>query len=92
MSYPRVIKKASTGLLTIPIGGGSVTASLTTTDLGLSSLELILNVRVIRHDPVVNDVYEPSYGFNASGDAVGITVAAGTGTTLEAEALVLGSP
>ncbi|MHC1572237.1 MAG: hypothetical protein ACXQTL_05760 [Methanosarcinales archaeon] len=92
MSYERVIRSAKTSDLTIPIGGGIVTASLSLADFGLSRFEVILNVRAIRKEPVVGDVYEPSVGFNATGDAIGLTLAAGTGTTLAAEVDVLGNP
>ena len=86
------IKTAKTSDLTIPIGGGSVTATLTLSDFGLSSFDAILNVEIERKTPIVNDVYEPSYGFNSGLDAIGITLAAGTGTTLAAEVTVLGIP
>ena len=92
MSYERVIRSAKSGDVTIPIGGGSATVSLTLSDFNLSRFEVILNVKVERKAPIVNDVYEPSYGFNATGDAIGLTLAAGTGTTLVAEVTVLGNP
>ena len=90
--HPRIIKKVTTPDITIPIGGGSATADLTLSDFGLSTFEVILDVEVERKIPIVDDVYEPSYGFNSGLDAIGITVAAGTGTTLAAEVTVLGIP
>jgi len=74
--------------VTIPIGGGSATASISK-PADLSKIGAILTFRVRREAPIVNDVYDPSFGINASQDAVGITLAAGTGTTLTAEALML---
>jgi len=77
--------------VTIPVGGGSATASISLSSFGLTSkIEAILSVNVKRQAPVVNDVYAPSVGINATQDAVGITLAAGTGTTLLAEITVLG--
>jgi len=91
MSYPRRLGKASTADLTIPIGGGRVATSVSLADLGLdSAIEAVLNVNVERKAPIVDDVYEPSAGINATADAVGTTIAAGTGTTLQAELTVLG--
>ena len=88
---PITIKEATTADITIPIGGGSATVSLTTADFGLSSrIDYILDLKVEREVPIVDDVYAPSYGINATGDAIGITLAAGTGTTLRAAAVVLG--
>jgi len=90
-SYPRRIAKASTAELTIPIGGGRVTATLTLADFGLATkIEALISIMVIRKAPVVDDVYEPSGGINATADAIGLTLAAGTGTTLIAEASVVG--
>ena len=88
---PITIKEATSADVTIPIGGGSGTTSITITDLGLSTrIDYILNLEVERRVPIVNDVYAASYGLNAAADAVGITLAAGTGTTLAAKASVLG--
>jgi len=87
--YP---KKTASATLTIPIGGGSVTGSITAADLGLSSIDYVVSLRVKREVPIVDDVYQVSYGLNAGLDAVGITVAAGTGTTLTVEAEAGGAP
>lgn len=90
-ALPIKIKEAVTPDLTIPIGGGSATASVTIADLGLSTrIEWVVDVEVERRAPVVNDVYAPSYGVNATGDAIGLTVAAGTGTTLAVRVVALG--
>ena len=87
---PVKFKEASSGKITIPIGGGIVTGSIAASSFGLSKILAVVNVRVIRHEPVVADVYAPSVGINATGDAVGYTVAAGTGTTLELVVSVYG--
>jgi len=88
--YARRLGKA-TATLAIPIGGGRAVTSLTLSDFGLDTkIEFIMNVGVNRKTPIVNDVYEPSAGINDTSDAVGITLAAGTGTTLQAEVTVLG--
>ena len=86
---PTVIKKASV-TVTIPIGGGLVTTSLSAADFGLTKIERILDVVVHREAPVVPDVYAPSYGINATSDGVGITLGGGTGTTLRVEVTVSG--
>jgi len=89
--FPVRVKKAATGDLTIPIGGGSVTASVTIADLGLASkIELLIGTNILRKVPIVDDVYAPSAGINTTLDAIGITVAAGTGTTLVAEVVAVG--
>jgi len=76
--------------LTIPIGGGRATGSISLASFGLDTkIEYILDVRIDRKTPIVNDVYEPSYGI-VDNTVVGITVAAGTGTTLTANVLVIG--
>jgi len=87
---PVPIKKATSADVTIPIGGGSATVNVTASDLGLTKIEYVVNLSVKRKAPVVNDVYAPSYGINATNDAIGITLAAGTGTTLAVEVTVLG--
>jgi len=74
--------------VTIPIGGGSATASIAK-PATLTGIGAILSFEVVREVPIVDDVYEASYGINASGDAVGVTLAAGTGTTLTARALMM---
>ena len=84
------IKRAST-TVTIPIGGGSATASLTLSNFGLTKkIEVLLSVVVRRQTPIVSDVYAPSAGINASLDAVGLTVYAGSGTTLAVDVTVMG--
>ena len=76
---------------TIPVGGGSATGSISLSNFGLKSkIEGILNVKIKRQAPVTNDVYMPEYGINSSQNAVGITLYAGTGTTLIAEVTVFG--
>ena len=87
--YP---KKKATLTFTIPIGGGSATGSIDAATFGVSTIDYIVNFSVNRKDPVVNDVYQASYGLNAGADAIGITLAAGTGTTLEAEVEIIGIP
>jgi len=83
--------EATTPSLTIPIGGGTITTSLTLADFGLrKEIEMIVNVKVERLPPVVQDVYTPSYGINTTLDAVGITLSAGTGTSLMVMVVVLG--
>jgi len=83
------IKSASL-TLTIPIGGGRVTGTRTLADFGLNKkIEYIIDVEIDRGSPIVNDVYEPSYGITPA-NTVGITLAAGTGTTLTANILVMG--
>jgi len=90
MTYNRRLGKA-TATLTIPIGGGRATTSLTLSDFGLDTkIEFIVNVNVNRKTPIVNDVYEPSAGINETSDAVGVTLSAGSGTTLATEVTVLG--
>ena len=87
---PSRLKKASV-TVTIPIGGGRVNTSLTLTDFGLNNaIEYIINVNVIRRDPIINTVYAPSAGITLNSQAVGLTLAAGAGTTLTAEVTVLG--
>jgi len=89
MAYERRLGQAKTGSLTIPIGGGRAEASITLSDLGFDSkTEYVIDVRVERLAPIVNDVYEPSYGI--SDNTVGLTLFAGTGTTLRADVLALG--
>lgn len=87
---PLPIKTATSADVTIAIGGGSATTSLSAADFGLTKIEYIMDVEVEREVPIVNDVYAPSYGINATGDAVGITLSAGSGTTLAARVTVLG--
>jgi len=89
---PVAIKGAYSPAITIPIGGGIVTVSISASSFGLSKLLHVLDCRVYRAAPVVPDVYAPSYGVNATGDAVGITLAAGSGTTLYTYVVVLGQP
>jgi hypothetical protein len=86
----RSLAKATSSDVTIPIGGGSATSSLTTSDFGLRKIETIVHVRVIRKAPVVNDVYEPSAWVEPDGSAIGLSLFAGTGTTLAAEVVVAG--
>jgi len=89
--YSDLSVKSASKTVTIPVGGGSATTSITLSDFGLSSkIEAILNVRITRKTPIVNDVYEPSYGITSSLDAVGLTLYAGTGTSLTVECTVFG--
>jgi len=85
-------ESSGSGTVTIPIGGGSVTTSLTTSDLGLDTpkIKYILNFRIVKSDPPTTDIYAPQYGINASEDAVGITLAAAVGTTLTFEVRAAG--
>ena len=89
---PMAIRTASSDLVTIPIGGGSATVSLSAADFNLSKIGYILDLEVERKAPIVNDVYAPSYGINATGDGVGVTLAAASGTTLSVNVMVLGTP
>ena len=74
--------------VTIPIGGGSVTAVIDKPTT-LTKIGAILTFTVKREAPIVDDVYEASYGITPAGDAIGLTLSAGTGTTLTAEALMM---
>jgi len=87
----RVIRKATTPDLTIPIGGGRATSSLAPADFGLSLIEAIINVKVIRKEPIADTVYEPDVGIATDG-VIGITLFAAQGTTLAAEVTVIGQP
>jgi len=83
--------KTASATVTIPIGGGSATASLTLADFNLSyKIEAILHIGVRRQAPIVSDVYSPEGGINAAGNAIGLTLYAGTGTTLSVDAIVAG--
>jgi len=82
--------KSASRTVTVPIGGGTVLVTITAADLGFARVDCVLNLRVERLAPVVPDVYSPSYGINATSDAVGITISAGTGTTLRVTVEALG--
>jgi len=91
MAYERRLGQATTGDLTIPLNGGSVTTSIALSDFGLDSkIEMLVQVNIARKEPVVDNVFAPSAGPNASNDAIGLTVAAGQGTTLSATCTALG--
>jgi len=79
-SFKKVGSSAKT--VTMPLAGGIVTTSVNAADLGMAKINFVLNVQVVKTDPEISDVYYPQYGINATGDAVGITLATGTGTTL----------
>jgi len=89
MSYPRRFRLLTSGVVTIPIGGGRVTTTVSK-PADFTRIEFILHVNVKRLSPEVDDVYEPSVGINATQDAVGLTLVAGTGTTLQAEIGIIG--
>jgi hypothetical protein len=77
---------------TIPIGGGEAYNTYTITDFGFTAtIDAVLAVRIIRQVPVVDNVYVPSYAIDSTSTKVGITLAAGTGTTLTAELMAYGS-
>jgi len=80
-------KNKATASVTIPIGGGTATYEMTAAALGLDTgrVTAILNVRVYQSDPETYLIYEPRYGINAAENAVGLTLAAGIGTTLSFE-------
>jgi hypothetical protein len=86
----RCLAKATTPNLTIPIGGGSAATTLSAGDFGLRKIEAVIHVNVIRGEPIVNDVYTPTSWVSSDGLAAGVSLFAGTGTTLAGEITVLG--
>ena len=72
--------------VTIPIGGGSVPVTLTFPSF--STITGILSVQVQSTVPYVSNVFQPQANF--SGNIVGMTLAAGAGTTLTASVLAIG--
>ena len=80
---------SNTASVTIPIGGGSVPVNITLA--GLSSIRYLVRVSIVGIDPDTADIYEPR-GVKVDGNVVGMTLAAGTGTTLTAEVLAEGAP
>jgi len=76
--YPHS-KDSATNSVTIPLGGGS--AAITVTLSGLSSIDYVTNIQVTNIDPDTQDIYSPR-GMKVDGNVVGMTLAAGTGTTL----------
>jgi len=83
--------KVASKTVTIPIGGGTVLVDITAAEFGFTRVDVVLDLRVARLPPVVPDVYLPSYGVNATNDAIGITISAGTGTTLRIGVAALGA-
>lgn len=81
----------TTSAVNIAIGGGSAKTTVTTTNLGLNiKIQAILNVVVERQSPETDDVYVPQYGINTSEDAIGLTLYAGSGTSLAATVSAIG--
>lgn len=70
--FRKVIAKYVTADLTIPIGGGQATTSISPSDMGVSKIETIISIK-------------------APDGIIGLTLAAGTGTTLVAEVLAIGT-
>jgi len=87
---PITVKSFTTADITMPLAGGIVTTSIDAASFGLTKIQEIIDLRIKREAPVIAAVYEPSYGINETGDAIGVTLATGTGTTLKVEATVLG--
>ena len=82
-------RRVATGTveLTIPIGGGVVSGQITIPNI--STIDYVLDLRVINTDPSTHDVYTPQL-CPVTGNVIGITIGGATGTTVTAEAVVYG--
>jgi len=80
---------SASGTVTIPIGGGNAALNITVT--AFSVIDYVLDVKITAANPDVDDIYHPR-GIKVTGNVVGLTLAAGTGTTLTVEVAVSGHP
>jgi len=80
--------------VTVPIGGGGVGVTFSKSDFGFDrAIECVVSVRIAGMDPDVTDVMEPvcpAVGTTLGAEVVGLTVGAGTGTTLTVMMLAMG--
>ena len=82
-----LIGDKASGSVTIPIGGGSAPVNITLANL--DSIVYLCAIKITLADPDVADIYTPR-GPVVTDNIVGMTLAAGTGTTLTAEVEALG--
>lgn len=78
----------ASGQVVIPVGGG--TASITFTMSGLEKVSQLISIETLDLDPSIVDYYRER-GLSITGNQVGCTVAAGTGTTASLRATCLGT-
>ena len=77
-----------TTVLTIPVGGGSVSKTFNVS--GFHEIEFILNCRITDTNPKVSDVYAPQVWFVTGTSIVGISLGGATGTSVSVETACLG--
>ncbi|MDI6905404.1 MAG: hypothetical protein QMD13_07990 [Candidatus Bathyarchaeia archaeon] len=76
----------ATDTLTIPIGGGFASKTLTFTKI--TDIAYIIAINVLGSSPKIGNINVPQ--INIEDNTIGLTIYAGTGTTLTVEALALG--
>lgn len=77
-----------TTVLTIPIGGGSV--SKTFNVAGFHEIEFILNCRITNTEPKTSYVYAPQCWYVVGTSIVGISLGGAVGASVTAEVACLG--